>query len=139
MVGELSPRGSSRYLGKLLDKMNAENKFSKNVLHKILVVILWGLTSLLAGYEIFLVRSIVEQIYFRILVRYSETINMTDRLSATGIGNIASLFMAILAIVIVVGGIDYHWSNAGESRSYKWFAITLAFQLAVFALYIILN
>ncbi len=119
--------------------MNAEKKFSKNVLHKVLVVFLWGLTSLLAGYEIFLVRRIVEMIYFRILARWSETINMTDRLSATGIGNIASLFMAILAIVIVVGGIDYHWSNAGEPRSYKWFVITLAFQLAVFVPYIIFN
>lgn len=119
--------------------MNSEEQVNNNVLHKILVIFLWVLTSVLAGYEIFLSRRIVEVIYFLVLRSLSENINMTDRLSATGLGNIASLVMAILAIVIVVGGIDYHWTHAGEPRSYKLFAWTLAFQIGVFGLYVILN
>jgi hypothetical protein len=60
-----------------------------------------------------------------------------DRLSAVGVGNIASLIMAIIAIVIVVGGFDYHWSHGGEPGSFKILALTLAFQIFIQVLYIL--
>ena len=101
-------------------------------------MLLWGLTAYLAGYQIFLIRSIVSSVYLNLLEYLSDSITVLDRLSATGVGNIASLIMAIIAIVIVVGGFDYHWSHGGEPRSFKLLAVTLAFQFAIQALYIFL-
>ena len=98
-------------------------------------MLLWALTAYLAGYQIFLIRSIVASVYLYLLENLSVTITVLDRLSATGVGNIASLTMAIIAIVIVVGGFDYHWSHGGEPRSFKVLAGTLAFQITIQALY----
>ena len=91
-------------------------------------MVLWGLTAFVAGYEVFLARYIVIQIYFLILAKIDAPINVLERLSATGVGNIASLGMAIVAIAIVVGGFDFHWRHAGETRSFKWLVATLLFQ-----------
>jgi hypothetical protein len=99
-------------------------------------MLLWALTAYLAGYQIFLVRSIVLRVYLNLLENFSIPITVQDRLSAAGVGNLASLIMAIIAIVIVVGGFDYHWSHGGEPRSFKLLAGTLAFQLFIQALYI---
>lgn len=95
---------------------------------------LWGVTAYLAIYEIFLVRSIVSTIYLGVLERLSQPINVLEKLSATGLGNVASLIMAILAVVIVVGGWDYHWKFGGEPRSFRLLGWTLTFQLALLAL-----
>jgi len=100
-------------------------------------MLLWALTAYLAGYQIFLIRSIVASVYLRLLENFTVPINVLERLSATGVGNIASLLMAILAIVIVVGGFDYHWGHAGEFRSFKILACTLAFQFFIQVLYIL--
>jgi hypothetical protein len=100
-------------------------------------MLLWALTAYLAGYQIFLVRSIVSRVYLATLENFSVPINVLEQLSATGVGNIASLIMAIIAIVIVVGGFDYHWSHGGEKRSFIILALTLAFQIFIQALYIL--
>jgi hypothetical protein len=100
-------------------------------------MLLWALTAYLAGYQVFLVRTIVERIYLNLLENLSVPITVLERLSAVGVGNIASLLMGILAIVIIVGGFDYHWSHGGEARSFKLLAGTLAFQLFVQAVYVL--
>ena len=105
----------------------------KQILLRSASMILWGLTAVIAGYEVFLTRYIVTQVYFLILQNLDVSINVLERLSATGIGNIASLGMAIIAIAIVVGGFDFHWRHGGKRRSFIWLAITLLFQ-AVFIL-----
>ena len=110
----------------------------KKVIFKFIAMILWGVTAILAGYEVFLARHIVSNLYIRLLDRYALPINVLERLSATGVGNIAALIMAIVAIVIVVGGWDYHWSHAGEKRSFILLGCTLVFQVIVFGLYIYL-
>ena len=117
--------------------MQAEGKSGRKMVLKGLSMILWGVTAYLAGYQIFLIRSIVSRVYLNLLENFSVPINVLERLSATGLGNIASLIMAILAIVIVVGGFDYHWSHGGEPRSFKVLAGTLAFQIFIQALYIL--
>jgi len=115
--------------------MPTEEKSFKKIVLKGLSMLLWALTAYLAGYQIFLIRSIVASVYLYLLENLSITITVLDRLSATGVGNIASLIMAIIAIVIVVGGFDYHWSYGGEPRSFKVLAGTLAFQFTIQALY----
>ena len=100
-------------------------------------MLLWAITAYLAGYQIFLIRSIVSKAYLSVLENFSVPINVLERLSATGVGNIASLIMAIIGIVIVVGGFDYHWSHGGESRSFKVLGITFAFQFTIQAIYLL--
>jgi small-conductance mechanosensitive channel len=114
-----------------------ENSTSK-IVPKVISILLWALTAYLAGYQIFLIRSIVASAYLRLLENFDVPINVLERLSATGIGNIASLLMAVLAIVIIVGGFDYHWSHGGEPRSFKILALTLVFQLSIQLLYVLL-
>jgi hypothetical protein len=111
----------------------------QKVIYKIVAMVLWGLTTWLATYEIFLARGIVENLYSRLVIANVLPSTILERLSAVAVGNIASLGMAILAIVIVVGGFDYHWSHAGEQRSFKLFGITFAFQLAFLGLSIIVR
>ena len=103
---------------------------------KIIAMLLWSITAYLAGYQVFLVRHMVSVWYLRLLNAISTPINVLERLSATGLGNIASVFMALLALVIVVGGWDYHWSYGGEWRSFKLLGWTLLFEFLILGLYI---
>jgi hypothetical protein len=109
----------------------------KKIVLKGISMFLWALSAYLAGYQIFLIRSIVSRGYFYLFENFSIPITMADRLSASAVGNIASLIMAILAIVIVVGGFDYHWSYGGESRSFRVLALTLVIQLLIQAIYLL--
>ena len=118
--------------------MTAQGKSTKKIALKVIAMLLWALTAYLAGYQIFLIRSIVTSVYLKMLDNFAVPINVLERLSATGVGNIASLLMAILAIVIVVGGFDYHWSHGGEPRSFKILALTLLFQLLIQVLYVLM-
>jgi len=102
-------------------------------------MVLWALTALLAGYEVFLARHIVSRLYLRLLDRLDLTVNVLERLGATGLGNIAALVMAGLAIAIVVGGFDYHWKYGGQKRSFRLLAWTLGLQVIVLVMYITLN
>ena len=119
--------------------MSTESKSFKKLALKTLSMLLWALTAYLAGYQIFLIRSIVSSVYLNLLENYSVPITVLERLSASGIGNIASLIMAIIAIVIVVGGFDYHWSHGGEPRSFKVLAWTFVYQLSIQGLYILVS
>jgi hypothetical protein len=118
--------------------MKTEDKSIKRIMLRGISMLLWAVTAYLAGYQVFLVRSITTRIYLSLLERMSIPINVLERLSATGVGNIASLIMAIIAIVIVVGGFDYHWNHGGGLRSFKLLAGTLIFQVFIQALYILL-
>ena len=89
-----------------------------------LSMILWALTALLGGYEIFLVRIIVTRLYLRLLDSLDLTVNVLERLGATGFGNIAALLMAVLAVAVVVGGFDYHWKYGGQKPSFRLLDLT---------------
>ena len=107
----------------------------KPILLKTTTMILWTGTAILAGYEIFLTRYIVTQLYFLVQNNREVPITVLTKLSATGVGNIASLGMAIVAIAIVVGGFDYHWRHGGEKKSFQILVLTLIFQ----SIFLILN
>jgi hypothetical protein len=107
----------------------------REIVYKVTAMVLWALTTWQASYQIFLTRHIIQSLYLRLLEMQSVPITVLNRLSATATGNIASLIMAIIAIVIVVGGFDYHWSHAGERRSFVLFGCTFAFQIGVLVLY----
>jgi hypothetical protein len=115
-------------------EMIDEKKTKTRIIHIIIAVILWFITSWIAVQEIFLARSMFISIYFRILQILSLPATIRERLTAPVIGNLAAFVMAVVAIVIVIGGFDYHWNHVGEKKSYKVFAWTLAFQLVFLAL-----
>ena len=108
----------------------------KMILNKSIALTLWAGSAILAGYEVFLARHIVRYLYLRLFEVFFFPTSITERLTATGVGNIAALLMAIIAIAIVVGGFDFHWIHAGEKRSYKIFAWTFLFEFIVLAIYI---
>jgi len=107
----------------------------KNVILKTIAMIIWAVTAYLAGYEVFLARQIVRGIYLHLFDLFFFPPSITERLTATAIGNIAALIMAIIAMIIVVGGFDFHWNYGGERRSFKVFAWTFLFQFSILALY----
>jgi len=108
----------------------------KSTLLKTSSMLLWGVTAYLAGYEIFITRTLVSTLFLLTLERFSARISVLEKIGATGIGNIASLLMAIVAIAIIVGGFDFHWSYGGTKRSYTVLLITLVLQLAYLGIYV---
>jgi hypothetical protein len=111
----------------------------KNFLTKLVAMSLWALTAITAGYEVFLVRHIVRYFYLRLFDIFFFPPSITERLTATAVGNIASFFMTVIVIAIVVGGFDYHWSNAGKRKSNIILAGTFMFEISIFGLYILIN
>lgn len=100
-----------------------------------LSMLLWALSAIIAGYQIFLTRHIVRYFYIRTLQLLSLPSSITERLTATAVGNIAALFMAFFAMAIVIFGFDFHWSCAGKRRSFKVLRWTFLFQFTIFAIY----
>ena len=108
----------------------------KQAVIKALTMLLWAITALLAGYEVFLTRHIVRYLYLRLFDIFFFPPSITERLSATAVGNIAALVMAVFAIAIVVGGFDYHWMHAGTKKSLRIFGATVIFELVILIIYI---
>lgn len=108
----------------------------KSALLKTIAMLLWGVTAYLAGYEIFITRTLVSTLFLMAVEHFGVRISVLEKIGAIGIGNLVSLFMAIVAIAIIVGGFDFHWSFGGTKRSFKVLLITLVFQLAYLAIYI---
>jgi hypothetical protein len=111
----------------------------KKVIQKTIAMLLWAVTAFLAGYEVFLARHIIRHLYLRLFEVFFFPTGVTERLSATAIGNIAALVMSIIAIAIVVGGFDYHWTHGGERRSLKVFAWTFLFEFIVLGIYVLIQ
>lgn len=108
----------------------------KSSLLKIVSMLLWGVTAYLSGYEIFITRTLVSTLFLLALDHFSVQVSVLEKIGATGIGNIASLMMAFVAIAIIVGGFDYHWSYGGTKRSFQVLLITLVLQLAYLGIYV---
>ncbi|MCJ7623978.1 MAG: hypothetical protein MUO76_10780 [Anaerolineaceae bacterium] len=119
--------------------MKTEQKTLQKVISKVIAMSLYSITAVLSVYEIFMARNMVISAYNHLIQRYDFPSTVLERLSAAATGNITALLMAIIAIVIVVGGFDFHWSHAGEPRSFKIFGWTFAFQITFMALYFLLK
>jgi hypothetical protein len=99
---------------------------------------LWLATAILAVYEINLVREIVDSIYGRWLSGTDRTSQVRTAFEATALGQGITVVMAILAIAIVIGGFEYYSKRVGETRSLKILAGTLAIQIFILALGLVL-
>jgi hypothetical protein len=96
--------------------------------------ILWALTSVLAVWEILLVRSLSARVLTRYFVSQGSPSELLAAARAHPLSNLVALPMTFLALLIVVGGFDFHLGNVGKRRSWVIFAWTLGIQITILVL-----
>lgn len=126
----------SRKMTNLLEKYQLDrNIFSpKNLGLHALTFVLWALTAFLAIWEIFVVRAIVVRIATRYFMGQVGLTRTMAGVHANTYGKGVTLFMALIAIMVVLLGFDYHFAHVSERRSWKIFAWTLGIQVAILGL-----
>jgi hypothetical protein len=97
------------------------------------VMVLWLLTSFIAIWEILTARALVIRASIRIFMERDGLSLIMANAKADPYGKLAAIIMTIFAIFIVVFGFDYHFEHAGKSKSWRFFAWTLGFQILVLA------
>jgi hypothetical protein len=96
----------------------------------VVAFILWVGTAIVGLYEIFLVRETL----FRIYARISFSGLKRDYWRALALGNWALIPLALVWIALVVGGGEYHYRRVGQRSSWKLFGWTIAAELFVLIL-----
>ncbi len=101
----------------------------RSVASGVLAFILWAGTAVLGLYEIILVREML----FRIRARFwsSSGGHGMDYWRAVALGNWAVLPLAIVWIALVIGGGEYHYKRAGQRSSWKLFGWTIAVEVLI--------
>ena len=89
----------------------------------------WLATSLVAIYEVYVVRQLFFSVLGRTGVNY-QTIEV--------LGVLVILVLAGIALAAVVGAAEVHRVNIGRPRSLRLFATTIGFEVAIYWLYITL-
>ena len=95
---------------------------------------MWLASAALAVYEISLVREFVTSLYAWWLVLSDRSVQVRSNFEATSLAQIVTLVMGVLAIVIIIGGFEYHHKRVGDRKARKVLLWTLGVQLAVLAL-----
>jgi hypothetical protein len=96
-------------------------------------ILLWLLTSFFAFWQIMTVRALVIRLATRYYHHQGMSLLMAN-VNADPFGKITAIIMTVIAIFVVVFGSDYHFDYAGQSKSWKFFAGTFGYQIALFAL-----
>jgi len=99
---------------------------------------LWLGTTILAVYEISLVRNIVDSIYTQWLFTSGRNPQVRAAFEATALGQGITIVMAILAIAIIIGGFEYHRKHVGEPKALRVLVWTLGIQIFILVLGLIL-
>lgn len=120
----------------LLEKYHLNpNTFSpKNLGMHALTFVLWALTAFLAVWEIFVVRAIVMRVATRYFMSQVGLTRTMAGVHANNYGKGSTVLIALIAIMVVILGFDYHFAHVGERRSWKVFAWTLGIQGLVLVL-----
>ncbi len=105
---------------------------SRLILSGVVAFILWVGTAIVGLYEMFLVREILLRLYARLWS--SPGSYRRDYWRALALGNWALIPLALLWIAVVIGGGEYHFKRAGQHSSWKLFAWTLAAELFILML-----
>jgi len=103
---------------------------SRLILSGVVAFILWVGTAIVGLYEMFLVREML----FRIYALTSFIGLRRDYWRALALGNWALIPLALAWIVLVIGGGEYHYKRAGQRSSWKLFGWTIAAELFVLIL-----
>jgi len=99
---------------------------------------LWLGTTILAIYEISLVRNIADSIFTQWLLLSGRNPQIRAAFEATALGQGITIVMAILAIAIIIGGFEYHSKRVGEPKALRVLAWTLGFQIFILVFGLIL-
>ena len=113
---------------------NRISQRSHGLRNLIVTAVLWLITSLIALWEILLIRDIGIALFLRYA---SRNMNAPDYIltgQANVIGQLFVILGAIVAILIVPAGADFHYRYFGKPASWRMFAYVLCFQLIVFTL-----
>ena len=99
---------------------------------RVLAVVLWAGTSVLAFLEILIVREIVLRIY----AHFAATGGFYERAYGGGVilGVGAAMTMGVVCVGIIIGGGEYHLKNFGQPKSWRLFGWTIAVEVSIFAL-----
>ncbi len=98
---------------------------------------LWLVTSVLAAWEISVVRNTVLRLYARFFAPEEFSGLGASYWQATNLSQWAVILLAIVAIGIIIGGFEYHHRRVGDPRSLKVLGWTLGIQLFLLALALI--
>lgn len=107
---------------------------SQGVRNWVVTAVLWLSSSVIAFWEILVIRDIGIELYLRLA---SGSVHVPSGLladQASAIGQIFVIIGGIIAIAIVPGSADFHYRHFGTSKSWRIFGYTFAFQLLVLVL-----
>ncbi len=100
----------------------------------IITLVLWLATAALGLVEILFMRGIVMRAYTRILGDPSRQSYWT----AVNLGMWATLILAMLYLVFVIGSAEFHRSRVGQRSSWRLFGWTIAVELLILFLYFVI-
>jgi len=105
---------------------------SKRVGLRVLVVVLWAGTSVLAFLEILIVREIVLRIY----AHFAATGGFYERAYGGGVllGVGAAMATGVACVGIIMGGGEYHRQHLGQPQSWRLFGWTISAELSILLL-----
>jgi hypothetical protein len=96
----------------------------------VLALILWVATAAVGLLEIVVVREML----LRISARFWGHSGTRGYWSSVNLGNWAVFALALIYIVFVVGGGEYHYKRVGQRKSWKLFGWTIAVEVAILVL-----
>ncbi len=91
----------------------------------ILALILWLVTVVLAVWDFLLIRGMVLRTYGR----FGGAANSFELVSILLI-----IVLAVLWVVVVIGGAEYHRARVGQPNSWQMFSRTLAVEVSILVL-----
>lgn len=96
-----------------------------------LTFVLWAGTAIVGLYEILLLQELSYRCYARFWsgARYGQ-----DYGRATALGVWSVFILAMVWIAVFIGGAEYHYKHVGQRGSWKWFGWTIAVELLILAL-----
>ena len=108
-----------------------------NVLAYVKTFGLWLITAILAFFEILAVRDIIFNLYARFMAASGAFVRYVNYFTATALGQASVYLMVLVAIVVVIGGFEYHRRHMGQPQSQKVLLWTLGIQLAILLAYLL--
>ena len=110
--------------------MSKDNGQLRRISAGVITFILWAVTAVVGLVEILVVRRIVERGYMRLWGDSSRGSYWT----AVNLGMWATLILALIYIAFVIGTGEYHRSKVGQRSSWKLFGWTIAIELLILLL-----
>jgi len=98
---------------------------------------LWLATAALAVWEIPGVADLVVGIYARYLTATQAVAQVAENFMGSVLGQGTALVMGLFAVVVIIGGFEYHQRRVGQPESLKVLGWTLGIQLILATLVVI--